>query len=68
MSSISISVSDNSARRGEKMRLVVSILPPPGWLLIAQNGNELVYQRIAAGDESDSASFEIRAITKTENT
>jgi hypothetical protein len=66
MSSISVSVSDASVSRGEKMRLVVSILAPPGWSLISQNSKELIYERIAGGDEGDSTKFEIRAFTTIE--
>jgi hypothetical protein len=63
MSSISISASDAGAMRGEKMRLVVSIMVPSGWRLISQSGNELVYERIAESGGRDSANFEIRAFT-----
>ena len=66
MSSISFSVSDTNTRRGQKMRLVVSIIPAPGWELISQNGQDLVYERSGADAEAGSASFEIRAFTTDE--
>jgi hypothetical protein len=67
MSSVSLSVSDTTIARGDKMRVVVSITAPPGWRLISQNGKELIYERIAARDGTDTDNFEIRAFTTIEN-
>jgi hypothetical protein len=66
LGSISFSISDGIGRN-DKIRVVVSITSPPGWRLISQTSAELIYQRIATGNEADSVDFEIRAFTTIES-
>jgi hypothetical protein len=65
-SSISIAISDAHIEPGQKMRLIVSILPPPGWKLISQNAQEVVYERSGPSGQGGSINFQIRAFTTTE--
>jgi hypothetical protein len=58
---------DVGAGPGQKIRLIVSILTPPGWRLISQNSRQSVYERIATGDEGGATKFEIRAFTSVES-
>jgi allophanate hydrolase subunit 1 len=67
LGSISFSISDGGIGRNDKIRVVVSITSPPGWRLISQTSAELIYQRIATGNEADSVDFEIRAFTTIES-
>ncbi len=67
ISSTRICLSDINVGPGQKARLVVSIVSPPGWRLISQNSKQWVYERIAADDKADSTKFEIRAFTTIES-
>jgi len=67
ISSTSICLSDINIGPGQKARLVVSILSPPGWRLISQTSKQWVYERIAANDAADSSKFEIQTFSTVES-
>ena len=66
LGSIKFSVSATDIGRDEKMRVVVSIASPPGWRMVSQTSTELIYERIAPGNDADLVKFEIRAFTTVE--
>jgi hypothetical protein len=66
LGSISFSVSDTDIGANDQLRVVVSISSPRGWRMVSQTGTELIYERIALGNDAHPVNFQIRAFTTVE--
>lgn len=66
-SSISVSASAVITGPGQKLRMVVSITPPPGWNLVSQTGQEMIYERSGTSGKAQPIDFVVRAFTVIED-